>query len=292
MRATSVPILLALLIVYLVWGSTYLAIRFALQGFAPLFFPGLRFLAAGVLLFAWLLLRRAPLPSFRQWLNAALIGFLLLDFCNGAVVLAERRIGSALAATAVATAPLWAALFAGFGGVWPGRRQWLGLVVGFVGVVALNFGGDFKSSPAEALLLTASAAVWAYASLLSRRLSMPAGLMNAACQMLVAGAVMLAASAVRGESWQFPAALLPIGAVVYLAVVGSVIAFSAYLYLVHHADTGLAMSHAYANPVVALLLGVIAGEQLSHLDWMAIALVLSGVVLIVVSPAPANVRAP
>ena len=285
-------VLLALLAVYLVWGSTYLAIRVALEGYPPLFFPALRFLVAGGVLYALLRLRGYPAPGVTQWRNAALIGFLLLNIGNGGVVLAERSVGSALAATAVATVPIWASLFVGLWGVWPQRLQWLGLVIGFAGIVTLNLGGDFAANPLSAGLLILSSLTWAFGSVYSRRLDLPKGLMSSACQMLVAGAIFLAASALAGEPWRLAASPRALSALIYLTVFGSLLAFSAYMYLVQNVTPALATSYAYVNPVVALLLGATLGnEHFVASEFVAIGLVLAGVLLIVVynRPAPAAV---
>ncbi|MBV8062194.1 MAG: drug/metabolite exporter YedA [Nevskia sp.] len=288
-RVAPLLVLAALLSVYIIWGSTYLAIRFALDGYPPLFFPALRFLCAGAVLFGVLRLRGAPMPSLRQWRDAGLIGILLLNVGNGGVVLAERDVGSALAATAVATVPLWAAVFGGIWGQWPGRMQWAGLTIGFAGIVVLNLGGDFAASPLAAILLTISAATWAFGSVLSRRLDPPKGMMSSACQMLVAGVVFLFASALRGEHW----VLWPNGnagsALLYLIVFGSLLGFSAYIFLVQNVTPALATSYAYVNPVIALLFGLgLGGEHIVRSGYYAIAMVLLGVVLIVFYNRPAR----
>jgi len=290
-RVAPLMVLTALLSVYVIWGSTYLAIRFALDGYAPLFFPALRFLCAGGILFAFLLLRGYPLPTLRQWRDAALIGVLLLNIGNGGVVLAERNVGSALAAMAVATVPLWAALFGGIWGQWPARLQWAGLVIGFAGIVVLNLGGDLAASPSSAILLTISAATWAFGSVLSRRLELPKGLMSSACQMLVAGVVFVVASAVMGEHWVLWPNNGAGGAVLYLIGFGSLLGFSAYIFLVQNVTPALATSYAYVNPVIALLFGLsLGGEHIVRSGYVAIAMVLLGVVLIVLHNRPA--RAP
>ncbi len=280
--APPLLVVLALLTVYVVWGSTYLAIRFALDGYPPLFFPGLRFLLAGSILYLVLRLRGHAAPAWRQWRNAAAIGVLMLNIGNGGVVIAEGSVGSALAATAVATVPLWAAMFAGIWGHWPVRMQWLGMAIGFAGIVVLNLGGDFAASPGAAATLMLASATWAFGTVWSRRLALPAGLMSSACQMLAAGALFIIASALRGESWTVLPNAKAAGAVLYLAVFGSLLAYTAYMYLVQNVTPSLATSYAYANPVVALLLGLsLGGEHIVASGYVAIALVLVGVALIV-----------
>lgn len=282
---------LSLAAVYFVWGSTYLAIHFALAEYPPLFFPGLRFVIAGSVLMAFLRLRGHALPTRRQVGFSIVIGFLLLNVGNGAVVYAQQSVGSALAATAVATMPLWASLFGGIWGAWPKAMQWLGLLVGFSGIVLLNLDGDFAANPLSASLLIIAPVSWAFGSVWSRRIDLPKGAMSTACQMLSAGVVFLGASHAAGESWQLvttPKAML---SVVYLTLAGSVLAFSAYIYLVQTVSPSLATSYAYVNPVIALLLGVtFGGEVFTATELAAIVLVLAGVLLIVLynRPAPAQ----
>ena len=286
-------VLAALLAVYVVWGSPYLAIRFALDGYPPLFFPGLRFIAAGGVLYALQRLRGAPNPSWKQWRNAGAVGVLLLFCGNGGVVVAERSVGSGLAATAVATVPLWAALFSGIWGQWPVRLQWLGLAIGFAGIVVLNLGGDFAANPLAAALLIFASVTWAFGSVWSRRLDLPKGLMSSACQMLTAGVVFLAASAMHGDSWRLLPNAKAAGALLYLIVFGSLLAFSAYMFLVQNVSSSLATSYAYVNPVVAVLLGLsLGGEQIVASGYVAIALVLAGVALIVWFNRPAQAAVP
>lgn len=284
LRATAPPLLVffALVVVYLIWGSTYLAIRFALEGYAPLFFPGIRFVFAGGILFIILRLRGYAGPTRRQWLNSLAMGVLLLNIGNGGVVLAERSVGSALSATAIATVPLWATLFAGIWGAWPQRLQWIGLLLGFAGIITLNFGGDFAANPISAGLLVISAASWAFGSVWSRRLDLPKGLMSSTAQMLMAGMVFLIGSRISGESWHLLAAPRAMAGLLYLTLMGSVLAFSAYIFLIQNVSPALATSYAYANPVVAVLLGITLGhESFVRSEILAIALVLTGVVLIV-----------
>ncbi len=275
---------LCLAAVYFVWGSTYLAIRFALEAYPPLFFPGVRFIAAGSILLVLMRLRGYPLPSRGQFGRSAVVGFLLLNIGNGAVVYAQRDVGSALAATAVATMPLWASLCGGIWGVWPKPMQWLGLAVGFAGIVLLNLDGDFAANPLSAALLIAASMSWAFGSVWSRRLDMPAGPMSTACQMLSAGVLFLVASFAAGESWQLVTTPKAMMALAHLTIFGSIVAFSAYMYLNQTVSPSLATSYAYVNPVVALLLGaLLAGELFVASELAAIVLVLSGVLLIVLN---------
>jgi drug/metabolite transporter (DMT)-like permease len=277
----SPAVVVALLTVYLVWGSTYLGIRFALESFPPFFFAGIRFAVAGLLLYAWLRMRGAAPPSARQWGAAFLLGLLLLTVGNGGVVYAQQWVGSALAATMVATLPLWAALFAGLWGRWPRGLEWLGLAIGFLGIVLLNREGDFAANPLMALLLIVASASWAFGSLYSRRIDIAPGMMNAATQMLAGGIWLLSISLVRGETLAVTPSLKAMLAVAYLIVFGSLVAFSAYVWLVANVKPTVATSYAYVNPVVALMLGMtFAGERLGAVGFVAMAMILAGVALL------------
>lgn len=274
-------VIVALLTVYLVWGSTYLAIRFALESFPPFFFAGLRFAIAGLLFYGWLRATGTPAPTARQWGSAVLLGLLLLAIGTGGVAYAQQSVGSALTATMVATLPLWAALFAGLWGRWPRGLEWLGLAIGFLGVVLLNLEGDFAANPWMALVLIAASASWAFGSLYSRRIDIAPGRMNAATQMLTASVWLMAFSLLRGEELALTPSLKSVLAVAYLIVFGSIVAFSAYVWLVANVKPTVATSYAYVNPVVALVLGMtFAGERLGVTGFIAMGLVLGGVALL------------
>ncbi len=274
-------VLAALLAVSVVWGSTYLGIRIALEGFPPFLMAGVRFVIAGALLFAGLWLRGAPAPTPRQWRSAALVGGLLLLGGNGGVVVAEQSVASGLAALGVATVPLWSALFAGAWGQWPRRLEWAGLAVGFGGVALLNVGGGLRASPLGALALLVAPVSWALGSMWSRRLDLPGGLMTSAAEMLAGGVLLLVTSAALGERPPAALALRPTLALAYLIVFGSWVGFSAYLFLLRRVRPAIATSYAYVNPVVAMVLGVaVAGERIEWGEWAATPVILAGVALV------------
>lgn len=274
----------ALLAVYIIWGSTYLAIRFAVAGLPPMLMSGVRFLIAGVGLFIVLRLRGAAMPSLAQWRGAGTLGLFLLVGGNGTVAVAELHVSSSLTAMMIATTPLWAAIFAGIWGRWPSGKEWIGLSVGFAGVILLNVGGGLRANPFSAGLLLLAAASWAFGSIVSSRLELPVGLMASAAEMIVGGALLILAGIGRGESLPavFPiSSLLAMG---YLILVGSLVAYSAYNYLLMHARPTLATSYAYVNPLVAVLLGVgLAGEKISVSGVVALAVILAGVVIVVLA---------
>ena len=268
---------------YIIWGSTYLVIRFALVGFPPFLMAAIRFLIAGGLLYIFLRVRGAPGPTRAQWIGSALVGCLLLAGGNGGVTFAEQWVSSGLAAVWVATMPIWAALFGGLWGRWPARIEWLGLLFGFVGVGMLNLEGNLLANPLGAIALTAATICWAFGSVWSRHLQLPTGPMNSAAQMLAGSAALFVLSIGSGEKLEMLPTLQPILAVMYLVVFGSLIAFSAYGYLLRNTRPALATSYAYVNPVVAVLLGVwLGGEQITSLGVVAMLVVLGGVALVAV----------
>src|SRR6266700_5272168 len=184
-------ILLSLLALYILWGTTYLAMRVGLTGFPPFLLASIRFLIAGAILYPILRLRGAPTPTRKQWLGSLLVGILLLAGGNGGVIFSEQWVASSLASVGIAAVPLWTALFAGLWGRWPTRIEWLGLGLGFVGVMFLNLGGGLWASPLGAVALLIGAISWALGSVWSRHVSLPSGLMSSATQMLIGGGVLL-----------------------------------------------------------------------------------------------------
>jgi drug/metabolite transporter (DMT)-like permease len=279
-KSERAPILLALAAVYLVWGSTYLAIRYALEGFPPFFLAGARFAVAGALAYGIARARGAAHPTAAQWRSAAIVGTLLV-FGNGCVVIAEQWVTSSVAAVAIASVPLWIALFAGLFGRWPSRGEWIGLAVGIAGVALLQTGGDLRASPAGALLLTVGCVSWSLGSIYSGRLPLPKGLISSAAQMLIGGLVMLAVSLVRGEHIAAAPSAHAVLALVYLTIFGSIVAYTAYQFLLSKVRPTLAASYAYVNPVVAVGLGAaLAGETVAPRALWALALILGGVALL------------
>ncbi|TFZ00541.1 drug/metabolite exporter YedA [Ramlibacter henchirensis] len=272
----------ALLACYLVWGSTYLAIRWALESFPPFFQMGTRFLCAGVLLLAWVMVRGGRWPSALQWRNAALIGTLMLGAGMGLTASAEQHVGSGLVAAFIAVVPMLVCLWGLLFGQKPGRLELAGMVVGLAGVLLLVRGASFGASPAAIACITAATLAWSLGSVLSTtRWPLAPGAAGFASEMLCGGVALMLVSLALGERPRWPPQPLAAAAWLYLVVAGSLVAFSAYLYLLAHASPALATSYAFVNPVIALLLGVtLAGEAVSGAEWAACAVILTGVVLI------------
>ena len=272
----------ALLACYLVWGSTYLAIRFALVSFPPFFQMGTRFLVAGVLLMAWVLARGGAWPGRVQWRNALVVGTLMLGGGMGLTASAEQYIGSGLIAAFIAIVPMlvcgWGLLF----GQRPTRLELAGMAVGLVGVLLLVRGASFAAAPVGIACIAVATLAWSLGSVLSTtRLPMAPGPGGFASEMLCGGAVLMLISLALGEQPQWPPQPLAAAAWLYLVVFGSLIAFSAYLYLLAHASPAMATSYAFVNPLIALLLGVaFAGEAVTGGEWVACGVILVGVFLI------------
>lgn len=280
--ASPLPLILALFVLYIVWGSTYFAIRLGVESWPPLMMAGLRFLLAGLILFAVLIWRGQPLPGRRAVINAGLIGILLLAIGNGLVTLAEhQQVPSGLAAVMVATVPLFAMCFSRLFGIRTRKIEWLGILVGLCGIVLLNSGGHLAGNPLGAVLVLIAALSWAFGSVLGSRITLPQGAMAGAVEMLVAGAVLLLASLFSGERLTAIPDLQGFLALGYLMLFGSIIAINAYMYLIRNVTPAVATSYAYVNPVVAVLLGTsFGGESLSPIEWLALAIIIFAVVLV------------
>lgn len=272
----------ALGLVYLIWSSTYFALRVVVTEVPPFLSGGARYFIAGVVLLAIQRARGAAMPTVRQWLWAIPIGALLFAIGNGLVASAERTIASGIAAVVCGTAPLWAGVVGPAFGAPATRREWLGMVLGFAGVVVLSLGDDLSGDPLAAALLLLAPIGWAVGSLWSRKLPLAEGASGAAAQMITGGAVMFALAPLAGESIPTSVSWGPILALGYLIVFGSLIAFSAYHYVLANARPALAMSNSYVNPVLALGLGAMLGaEPIGPEVLLATALIAGAVVLLV-----------
>lgn len=268
----------ALLAVYIIWGSTYLANRVALQGFPPVLMSAFRFFIAGGLLYISLRARGIAAPTRREWAGAAVVGMLLPAVGSGGAAFAQQWIASGLAAIVMATIPLWTSLFAGFAGRWPNRPEWVALLLGFVGVGLLHLGGGLRTNPLGAGILLLAAVSWGIGSVWSTKLALPSAAMATATQLLSAGGFLFILSAAFGERMTALPSPPALFALAYLVVFGSLVAYGAYTYLLRAVRPALATSHAYVNPLVAVVLGTaVAGEHISGLSWMAMAVILAGV---------------
>ncbi|MCC6558390.1 MAG: drug/metabolite exporter YedA [Polyangiaceae bacterium] len=292
---------------YVIWGSTYLALRVGLETLPPFLLAGARFVTAGAVLYGALRLRGAPAPTRREWGAAAQTGALLLVGGNGFLAVAQQWVTSGVAAVVVSTMPLWVALFSAAAahaarraGRAPGsadaaapptRREWAGLLVGFAGAGLLHLGGQLHAAHPAGLVVLLAPVSWALGSIRSRSLPLPRGPMATAAQMLAGGAAMLALSPALGERLHGMPSARSLAALGYLIVFGSIVGFSAFGYLIRTTRPSIATSYAYVNPLIAIALGVwLAGEQASALTWAAAGIVVAGVVILSSRGAPAPPR--
>ena len=291
-------VVLALAAVYLIWGSTYLAIRFAIETLPPLAMAGTRFVIAGAILMLWTAQRGVPRPTRAHWLGGTLVGALLLLGGNGGVVLAERTVPSGLTAVIVALVPAWMVLLHWLSaGERPTRVTLAALVVGFAGVALLVNPGavDRIDAFGTGAALFASLS-WAAGSLYSRRAPLPADPLQAnGVEQLAGGALLLAAATLAGEWGELaPTAisahsLLSLG---YLVVFGSLVGFTAYLWLLRAVRPALASTYAYVNPVVAVFLGwALAAEPVTARTLVAAGIILVAVATITSEQARQGIRA-
>ncbi len=288
LRASGLQVALALGAVYLIWGSTYLAIRFAIETIPPFLMAALRYLTAGALLYAWCRLRGTPRPLRVHWRSALILGGLLLLLGNGGVVWAEQRVSSGLVALLVSTEPLWIVLL-----VWmrdrarPAGRVLVGLLLGFAGLLllvgpGLGSGGLYPLGVVAVLIASLS---WAWGSLRGQRAALPdSPFLGTAMQMLGGGLLLLLASVLTGEPARVSLAAISARSLLslaYLVVFGALIAFTAYVWLLRVASPVLVSTYAYVNPVVAVFLGwALAGEPITRGTLVAAAVILAGVALI------------
>lgn len=271
--ASPVSIAIALATIYIIWGSSFLAIRIAISDFPPFLMSGMRYSIAGFVLYAFMWMRGAESPRMREWLAATAAGLFLVVTANGGLVFAEQWVTSGLAAMGFATAPMWAVLFAAFWERWPTRIEWASLGLGFLGVVILNLETDLSASPLGAIALMISAMGWGGGSIVSRRVPLPVGLMGSAATMISGGLILTVFGFAIGERLDHVPATPSGLAFAYLAIFSSLIGFSAYNFLLRHTQPAVFTSHAYTNPVIAVALGaIVEHEHFNRLECVAMAM--------------------
>ena len=294
-KAPTAMLIAAFATIYLLWGSTYTAIRIVVETLPPFLAAGVRFLIAGGLMLAWLAARGTPLPSRAQWRNAVIAGTLMLVGGNGLVMWAERTLSSGFTALLIALVPVWFALldWARPQGARPQMKTVAGIFVGFLGIALLvQARGGLASMTGQwagALAIMVSGFCWAGGSIYAKH-SAPGGSpwMNSAAQMICGGVGLLLVASVRGEPWNTNWSHVSgrsIAALGYLVVFGSWIAFSAYVWLLHNTTPVRLSTYAYVNPIIAVFLGwVLLGEKVNSGMLWAAAVIVLGVVTITVPP--------
>jgi drug/metabolite transporter (DMT)-like permease len=279
--------------IYFVWGSTYLFIHFAIQDLPPFVLAALRFLIAGAVLYAWSRVQGAPSATAREWRSCIIIGALFFLCGNGAVVWSQQRLPSGITALLVAIVPVYVVLLEW---IRPPHKQpraitLIGVLLGLAGLILLigpdAFSKDASIDPVGALVLACGSLTWAYGTLWAQRAPLPkSSLLAASMQLLSGGALLALAALISGDVFEFAAARLTVRGVlslVYLITFGSILAFTAYGWLVRVAPASRVSTYAYVNPVVALLLGwLFANERFSTRMLLASAVIISGVALITI----------
>lgn len=294
-RPAKALLILAFAILYLVWGSTYLAIRVTVETLPPFLSGAARFLTAGGALLIFLRMRGMPWPDALQWKRSTIAGMFMLVGGNGLVVWAEKSISSGLAALLVALTPIWFALleWARPGGIRPQGRTVFGVLIGFGGIVLLvNGEAGANGTWLAALAVVVAGISWAGGSLYSKHAPGTASpWMNAATQMLSGGAGLLVVGLLFGEplrtDWSAISArsLYALG---YLVVFGSWIAFSAYVWLLQVSTPSRVSTYAYVNPVIAVFLGwALLGEQVTSRMFFGMLVIVAGVIIITIQQRPA-----
>jgi drug/metabolite transporter (DMT)-like permease len=284
------PLIIACLAAtWLVWGSTYLAIKFALVSFPPFVQMGSRFIVAGVVLALWMkLVRKVPWPSALQWRNATVIGALMLACGMGGTAFSEQSVSSGLVVAFIAVVPVMMALGNLLWKIYPSTLEAAGIGVGLAGVLMLTQGAGFQASTAGLFAIVIACIAWTSGSLLSQRvpsLAMAPGAMGFASEMICGGIVLMGFALVNGEyrtlQSLWPPQPLALAAWVYLVVFGSLIAFNAYMVLLAKSSAALAASYCFVTPVIAMFLGIVfANEVVSGFEWAAAGVVLVGVILV------------
>jgi drug/metabolite transporter (DMT)-like permease len=287
--ASRIPLILGFAAIYLIWGSTYLGIRYAVETIPPFLMMGIRHFVAGSLVFAWARLRGAPAPRFQQWVWALIAGAFLFLGGHGVLAWAEQEVPSGLAALLCATLPLWTVLIARTDHTEPrlGAKACAGVLLGFSGV-AILIGPDVLRQRLDVLAaggVISSALLWALGTSYTRRVDLPSSkILSAAMQMVCGGVLLLVAGLISGEGGRLHAQDLTARSVfslAYLIVFGSIVAFTVYTWLVSVSSPSMLSTYAYVNPVIAVLLGsVLAHEAVGARTLVATAVIVGGVVLV------------
>lgn len=287
--------------VYLIWGSTYIAIRFAIETLPPFLMAGFRFAIAGAVLYGWARLAGANRPARIHWATTAVIGGLLITLGNGAIVWAEQRVASGIASLLIATVPIWIVLlnWARRDGIRPSPWVMTGLGLGFAGLALLvgpeKLSGIGRVDPAGAAVLVMGAIAWAAGSLYSLRAALPESrLLATAMEMLMGGVLLFLAGLMTGEwsglQWN-TVSLRSAVSLGYLIVFGSLVGFTTYIWLLNATTPARATTYAYVNPVVAVILGrVLAGEPLSARTVLSATIIVAAVAVITTDRARTGVE--
>jgi drug/metabolite transporter (DMT)-like permease len=303
-KASRLLVLGAYGAIYFIWGSTYLGIRFTLETLPPFLSGGLRFLFAGLVLFGWAWCRGTERPTRAGWLNAAKLAAIMIFLGYGGVMWAEQIVPSGIAALIISVEPLWFFIFDWlvFKSARPRMKEWAGLALGFAGTLFLAFGeggASFEAVPGYrigTLVIFCSTLAWVFGSLLSRKTHIAdSTLLGTGMEMLMGGILLVIAGFALGDWARFIPSQVSLKswlALAYLAVFGSIIAFTAFVWLLKVEPASRVATHAFVNPVVAVILGwALGGEQITSRMLVAAGVVVASVMLITLSKKEDGVRA-
>ncbi len=298
-RPSRLAILAAYGAIYFIWGSTYLGIRFTVETMPPFLSGGLRFLAAGAALFAWALCRGSERPTTAGWLNAAKLAGIMIFLGYGGVMWAEQVVPSGIAALIISVEPLWFFVldWLVFKSARPRFKEWAGLALGFAGTLYLAFGeggASFEAVPGYRIgtvVIFFSTLAWVFGSLLSRKTRIAdSTLLGTGMQMLAGGIFLSAGGLALGEGARFLLSEVTLKswlALAYLSVFGSIVAFTAFVWLLKFEPASRVATHAFVNPVVAVFLGwILGGEQVTSRMLVAAIVIVASVMLITLSRRP------
>ena len=299
--STRWSVILSLLAVYIIWGSTYFFISIAIENIPPLLMAGTRFIISGIVLLLFIRLRGLPMPTLKQWGYGALFGILMLGLGNGGVTFAEQSVSSSLAALIIASTPLWVVIWSAIGGKRPGKWEIVGVILGFAGIILLNIDGEIRADVIGIIIVIGAAMSWALGVVWKRGADTAPGLAGAMAEMVTAGVLILLVGLLRGERLAEPIVISniigtltgarPIAettlhsllAFAYLVIFGGIIAYSAFNFLIRNVRPTIATSYAYINPIIAVALGVLIGkENIGQYGLPALILIVGGVALLIV----------
>jgi len=280
----SLLLIIAIILLYTTWSSTYLAIRIAVRTISPLTMTSLRFLSAGFLMYVIALIMGEKQPTRKEIIGGSIVGIILFLVSNVMLCYAEQSVSSGLSAVAVSSGAFWICLISGFFGRWPTKMEWFGIAIGFAGIVILATGGEMKGNMAGTIILLISSIAWAFGSVLSKHVAVPKGFMGSAVEMLAGGISSFIALYATGGSLNIHPSQESVWALIYLITIGAMVGFSAFMYVFQNARPALASSYSYVNTIGAVILGVfILNEKIGMREIAAIAVVIAAVVIIAVA---------
>jgi len=290
-KKNALTIIFAFIAIYTIWGTTYLAIRISVETIPPFLMAGTRFLIAGIITFVFLRVRGAPMPTRLHWRSAVVIGGFLLVGGNGLVTWSEQEVPSSMAALVVATVPLWMTLFDWliYRGQRPTKKVTVGLVLGFLGIALLIGPGQILGTAGISLpvllILLMAPVLWSLGSLYSRQARLPENtFMSTAMEMLAGGILLIIAGLITGEATRLNVAEISTRSLVstlYLTIFGSIVALTAYVWLLKTVQATRVATYTYVNPVIAIFLGwLILSEAITPLMLVAVGIIILAVILI------------